>query len=823
MKHTKNSSVSLKLHTFPKTGILCFSGFLSCFLMFFCGGMGICLSLRQPFASSPAPSGLILFMGAVSLLYSLLFLLRRGRKFYWILVLLLSAFAVFFLCFHKKITDQGSGFMGFLRTTLEKLYHITIFSQAVQGKEPDTLFFCFATSCLLFLLFFAVLKEKRGLFLLFLALFPLAGFVLNTAPSVSSLGFLCASFFLWDSVFPAGSSLSRKKTMPFPGLSTAALAVLLYIFCAGVLTPRIAPLLFQSNHYIYEKTNLLLQAADSLFSRDAVSEPVENSLPFPGFSYEKETDRQLLDNSAPSYRNRTMFQLRTSVKPESSVYLRGFVGKSYTEASWSAPEEDSWNAFLLENSLSETDVNRLFSIPYAAGSSQKNQRPASITLTPAFSPAFTYLPYGSNVPKGSVTDDSNLLQNRALLEHAFSCIPLSLSSGNILYQPDLTAGDKAAETAYRKFVYQEYLDWDSASVPHKLEEEVSALPVFQSMPDSPSFADIQAAADEISSFLRDKASYSLSLSPVPEDSRLLDEFLYEQKKGFCVHFATAGTLLFRMYGIPARYVSGYVISPDSLQKGENQQYSCQVPDSSAHAWTEIYVGNGGWLPVEVTPSASESPVPATDTEHQEEQQEEENPQQETKENQNEYNSQNEHDNQMEDGSQTEHDSQTETGQSLEHTKSPSGKSGKQNPLLPVLQKLGSVLLPLFFLLLLCFLLLCTRRILLFRKRTGYFERSPSARWLRLFNSLLDLWKLQLHITSKEESTLKQLLTEKLPEEERESFHRLYRQAEAICFGEEIPAKQQIRELRRTYARVRKRLYRDTGMMKMFYYMFFIGL
>lgn len=68
--------------------------------------------------------------------------------------------------------------------------------------------------------------------------------------------------------------------------------------------------------------------------------------------------------------------------------------------------------------------------------------------------------------------------------------------------------------------------------------------------------------------------------------------------------ATAGTLLFRMYGIPARYVTGYVVQPEDFHQKDNKNFTCNVKDSSAHAWTEVYIGNGIWVPVEVTPSSS---------------------------------------------------------------------------------------------------------------------------------------------------------------------------------------------------------------------------
>ena len=59
-----------------------------------------------------------------------------------------------------------------------------------------------------------------------------------------------------------------------------------------------------------------------------------------------------------------------------------------------------------------------------------------------------------------------------------------------------------------------------------------------------------------------------------------------------------------MYGIPARYVTGYVVQPEDFTKKNSTTFTCNVKDTSAHAWTEIYIGNGIWVPVEVTPPSS---------------------------------------------------------------------------------------------------------------------------------------------------------------------------------------------------------------------------
>ena len=42
-------------------------------------------------------------------------------------------------------------------------------------------------------------------------------------------------------------------------------------------------------------------------------------------------------------------------------------------------------------------------------------------------------------------------------------------------------------------------------------------------------------------------------------------FLQETHQGYSVHFATAAALMLRYYGIPARYVEGYLITPDDVK------------------------------------------------------------------------------------------------------------------------------------------------------------------------------------------------------------------------------------------------------------------
>ncbi len=91
-------------------------------------------------------------------------------------------------------------------------------------------------------------------------------------------------------------------------------------------------------------------------------------------------------------------------------------------------------------------------------------------------------------------------------------------------------------------------------------------------------------------------NYDYTLHPGAVKKHELETFMFDRKKGYCTHFASAGIMMFRTIGIPARLVQGYMLDGVQIKPVE----TVNVFDSDAHAWVEIYVG-GAWLPVDVTP------------------------------------------------------------------------------------------------------------------------------------------------------------------------------------------------------------------------------
>ncbi|WP_153913690.1 transglutaminaseTgpA domain-containing protein [Shewanella sp. TC10] len=84
--------------------------------------------------------------------------------------------------------------------------------------------------------------------------------------------------------------------------------------------------------------------------------------------------------------------------------------------------------------------------------------------------------------------------------------------------------------------------------------------------------------------------YFYTLSPPPIGSNQVDDFLFDNKAGFCSHYASALVFMARSSGIPARMVAGYQGGEYNPKAGYYSIYQYM-----AHAWTEVWFEGQGWV------------------------------------------------------------------------------------------------------------------------------------------------------------------------------------------------------------------------------------
>jgi hypothetical protein len=112
------------------------------------------------------------------------------------------------------------------------------------------------------------------------------------------------------------------------------------------------------------------------------------------------------------------------------------------------------------------------------------------------------------------------------------------------------------------------------------------------------FDNTQQRANAIVNFFK-RQSLTYTLQPEALDiNNSADSFLFDKRKGYCVHFASSFVTMARMADIPARIVTGY--KADKLNSLNNY---LPVKERDAHAWAELYINNK-WIRYETTSWAS---------------------------------------------------------------------------------------------------------------------------------------------------------------------------------------------------------------------------
>lgn len=399
---------------------------------------------------------------------------------------------------------------------------------------------------------------------------------LGVVPQGYAVVWYLAAVFLWWS---AGGSLGLRSTgrvcrWNFRPVSLAAL------FCSGAML-GIALLL--SSTFLLPRTQGILDNG-AVGMKTWIRARLEEAADWDALLGDSTRAGGVNGGNLDNQGNRAdagVVALRVTVSelPETPLYLKAYVGSEYTGDAWEALPDS-----LLERETGLTpEVVWQFPSDWLARSGARLQT-MSVRLYDAAS-QYLYIPYGAALPEDARMVSDQYLRRWASQEDSFRFYADWQTAS-----ARLDAGERTPEEEeYEAFARQHYLGTPEGEVWEDWRSQ------------QPENYDLDQLTRQIQAYLEETADYTLTPGSLPDGRDFVEYFLFENRQGYCTHFASAATLLFRLWDVPARYVEGYVVFPENFQDNGDGTWTAWVTDRNAHAWTEVYREGQTWCPVEATP------------------------------------------------------------------------------------------------------------------------------------------------------------------------------------------------------------------------------
>lgn len=419
--------------------------------------------------------------------------------------------------------------------------------------------------------------------------------------------------FSWDKSFRLKGLKKNRITYTQDG--TVFRQILLRIVTLGFCTVLLVEMVFPANTFenSFKKDTLREQTADSIanFILLGFSGVFNHYASTGGISGGKLGG---ISNVRPD----SLPDLIVSFAPYSNdaVYLKAYTGGIYGDNEWES-------IYLAEENLTEGDVavfeeeslkkegemlqEKMFKRGQYSGLGRMDVKNVGADIS------YLYYPYYT------VFDDYSVYNNHSIMS-AYQGLGMQ-QEVSYNYYPKIEWEKELGEVVPKKMDYTR-IDAMYLDVPEKnkgiIGEECEKIGLTASMTEN-------EIVERVREYFEENIPYTLKPGATPDGEDFVNYFLTKNRKGYCAHFATAATLIFREMGIPARYVEGYAFSMETVlasEENDTKQYEdyyegyseigtstvmdVEVTDAMAHAWVEIYVDGFGWKVVEVTPGSNEA-------------------------------------------------------------------------------------------------------------------------------------------------------------------------------------------------------------------------
>lgn len=445
-----------------------------------------------------------------------------------------------------------------------------------------------------------------------------------------------------------------KRHMKFKVTEKCAMQIIISVALTTATTLAVIKLAgYQRSDELNQK-RIDIKEAVNAFSLDDAASSISAITESFGFTLSYETNK-LGTHDHLKYRNVTDIIVTVNEKYESAIYLKGYAGAIYKNNEWTGLSDKAYsNAKSLFNefenySIYPQDFPYIFNqsvfsdtpnmtiwidtkrkknksyAPYATDDygDLKYNNDTSVSSKNNNSSKYSYKFCGINETNGilfdsgtesrfsldDISDESwhekvrTYCTEHDLLDeynqnyfNGFDCNRATNMKNN--GQLIMTA---LLEKEYNDFVYDNYLQVPDTE---EMDEIYTAFSdILKSSDKTETNTQKLQLLTQIKDRINSMTEYSLNPGKTPSNRDFINYFLLENHKGYCTHYASAGVILSRMAGIPARYATGYIVVGDDFNNdtlNNDGSYTINVQDNRSHAWTEIYLDGFGWVPFEFT-------------------------------------------------------------------------------------------------------------------------------------------------------------------------------------------------------------------------------
>ena len=290
-------------------------------------------------------------------------------------------------------------------------------------------------------------------------------------------------------------------------------------------------------------------------------------------------------------KNTGLEMLRVNMaQTDNNIYLKGFVGNEYDRNKWTDINTDNLKELVGITGIMGGRSNSLVADYDYIGEFYDGKVADKLEIRYLKDQRkFRYMPYYVDRYYSDNEKEMRLSTDYSIGNEVFNVYDISLDEAISMIKDD-------------EISLEEFSEFTNISC--GINDEVAEV-LTKEMMDSPVYDGTAASLIDcikyVQKYLSANAIYTLSPGALDKGDDFIVDFLTVKKAGYCTSFASAGVMMFRYMGIPARYVEGYVITSSDQTRLDNGEVQAIVKDESAHAWPEIYIAGLGFVPVEVTP------------------------------------------------------------------------------------------------------------------------------------------------------------------------------------------------------------------------------